>query len=107
MFYPSHRSELLSAAILLFLAGRALPAPAASPDLILHHGKIITVDDRFSIRQAIAVRDGRILRVGSNQDVLKLKRSRTRVVDLGGKTVMPGLIDSHTHPTGASMTEFD
>jgi predicted amidohydrolase YtcJ len=93
--------------LLLFLAGRALAAPAEPPDLILHRGKILTVDDRFSIRQAIAVRDGRIVRVGSDREVLKLKGSATRVVDLGGKTVMPGLIDSHTHPSGASMTEFD
>jgi len=47
------------------------------------------------------------LQVGKNDDVLKHKGERTKVVDLGGKTVLPGLIDSHTHPTGAAMTEFD
>jgi predicted amidohydrolase YtcJ len=78
-----------------------------APDLILHHGKIVTVDDRFSIREAVAVRDGRILRVGSNAAVLRTKGPRTRLVDLRGRTVLPGLIDSHTHPNGACMTEWD
>jgi predicted amidohydrolase YtcJ len=100
-------TRFIPTALLLFLTGVAQAAPATPPDLILYKGKILTVDGRFSIRQALAVRDGRILRVGSNQGVLKLKGPRTRLVDLGGKTVMPGLIDSHTHPTSACMTEFD
>ena len=87
------------------LAGSSLIAQ--SPDLILHHGKIVTVDAKFSIAQAVAVRDGRIVRVGSNHDVLGLKTAATRVVDLGGKPVLPGLIDSHVHPADASMIEFD
>ncbi len=77
------------------------------PDLILHNGRIVTVDRDFSIRQAIAVEGGRIVRVGTNNEVLKLRGPGTEVVDLGGKTVIPGLIDSHVHPTGASMHEFD
>jgi predicted amidohydrolase YtcJ len=85
----------------------AFPASAAEPDLILHHGRIITADDRFSIRQAMSLEGGRIVRVGSNREILKTKGPGTRVVDLKGRTVMPGLIDSHTHPTSASMTEFD
>jgi predicted amidohydrolase YtcJ len=95
----------------LLAAGVLLPmtttAEMQSPDLILHHGKIVTVDRRFSIRQAVAVREGRIVQVGSNQAVLKTKGPQTRLVDLQGKTVLPGLIDSHTHPSGAAMTEFD
>src|SRR5262249_18441790 len=89
-------------------AARAAPAPPAAPaDLILHHAKIVTVDDRFSVRQALAVRGGKIARVGTNGEVLKLRGPHTEVVDLQGKMVVPGLMDSHTHPTGASMTEFD
>jgi len=80
---------------------------AQSPDLILHHGKIVTVDAKFSIAEAVAIRDGRILKVGSNHDVLALKTTATRVVDLDGKPVLPGLIDSHVHPSDASMIEFD
>jgi predicted amidohydrolase YtcJ len=80
---------------------------AADADLILHNGRVVTVDAKFSIREAIAVRDGRITEVGRSRDVLKLKGARTEVVDLQGRMVLPGLMDSHTHPTGASMTEFD
>jgi predicted amidohydrolase YtcJ len=77
-----------------------------SPDLILHHGKIVTVDKPFSIAQAIAVRDGRIVKVGSDADILATKGATTQLIDLAGKTVIPGLIDSHVHPD-AAMTEFD
>src|SRR5437870_13285673 len=76
-------------------------------DLILYHGKIVTVDQNFSIQQAIAVKDGKILRAGSDQDVLKLKGPKTEVMDLQGKMVLPGLMDSHVHPGTAAMTEFD
>jgi predicted amidohydrolase YtcJ len=89
----------------------APPDPVASAqevaDLILHHGKVVTVDRDFSIRQALAVKGGRVIRVGSDDDVLKTRGAQTTVIDLGGKTVLPGLIDSHTHPTDACMTEFD
>lgn len=84
-----------------------LTAAAADADLILHHGKIVTVDSRFSIHEAVGIRDGRIVAVGRDEEILKLEGAKTQLVDLGGKTVLPGLIDSHTHPTGASMTEFD
>jgi predicted amidohydrolase YtcJ len=90
-----------------FLACFLPHLPAAEADLILHHGKIVTVDSRFSIRQAVAIRDGRILQVGKDTAILKLKGARTELVDLKGRMVLPGLMDSHTHPTGASMTEFD
>jgi predicted amidohydrolase YtcJ len=85
----------------------AAPAPAAEADLILHGGKVVTVDRNFSIHQALAVKDGRILRVGSDADVLQTRGPRTQLFDLAGKTVLPGLIDSHVHPGGAAMTEFD
>src|SRR5207247_970615 len=83
------------------------PLGAASPDLILHHGKIVTVDKAFSIPQAIAIEGNRIVEVGPNDAVLKLKGPRTQLVDLEGRIVLPGLMDSHTHPTSAAMTEFD
>jgi predicted amidohydrolase YtcJ len=80
---------------------------AADADLILHNGKVVTVDKAFSIRQAVALKGERILRVGTNEEVLKTKGPRTRVLDLGGKMVLPGLIDSHVHPSNACMVEFD
>src|SRR5262245_14103383 len=80
---------------------------AAPPDLILHNGKLVTVDKAFTIRQAMAIEGNRITRVGTDEEVLKLKGGRTELLDLKGQMVLPGLMDSHTHPTGASMTEFD
>jgi predicted amidohydrolase YtcJ len=85
----------------------ASPVPAQDADLILHNGKVVTVDRDFAIRQALAVKDGKLTRVGTDAEVLTARGPGTRVVDLAGKTVLPGLIDSHTHPTGASMHEFD
>ena len=73
----------------------------------MHHGRIVTVDRAFSIAEAMAVREGRILRVGSDGDVLALKGPNTEMVDLAGKMVLPGLIDSHAHPLAASLVEFD
>jgi predicted amidohydrolase YtcJ len=87
-----------------------LPGPARGADeadLILHNGKVVTVDRDFSVREALAVKGDRLLRVGSDEEVLRTKGPGTTTVDLGGKMVLPGLIDSHTHPTAACMTEFD
>lgn len=94
---------------MLMLGGAARASGLAqdAPDLILHNGKILTVNKSFAIAQALAVKGERIVAVGRNADVLRLKGAGTRVVDLGGKTVLPGLIDSHVHSTGASMYEFD
>jgi predicted amidohydrolase YtcJ len=83
------------------------PARAEEADLVLHNGKVVTVDPGFSIRQAMAIKGDRLIGVGGNDEVMKLRGPGTRVVDLEGKMVLPGLIDSHTHPTGACMIEFD
>ncbi len=80
--------------MILFTGWLAAQTPA---DLILHNGKIVTVDNKFSIVPAIAVTGQRITAVGSNADMLKLSGPNTRVIDLKGKTVVPGLIDTHLH----------
>ena len=98
------RNCLVSA---LTLAISASLVAAEPPDLILHHGKIATVDKGFSIGQAIAIRGERIVQVGTNDEVLATKGDATKLIDLGGKLVLPGLIDSHTHPVGAALHEFD
>lgn len=86
-----------------------LPARAAgsAADLILHHGKVASVDAKFSVHQALAVREGRILTVGSDAEVLRLRGDGTEVVDLRGALVLPGLIDTHAHPIPACLTEYD
>jgi len=84
-----------------------VPAAAADADLILHHGHIVTVDAGFHVVEAIAVKGGLITAVGTSADVLRAERApRTRVVDLGGKTVLPGLIDAHVHALEAGLSEF-
>lgn len=80
---------------------------ADEADLILHNGKIVTVDEKFSIAQALAVKGDRILGVGTNAAILKLAGPKTEKVDLAGKSLLPGLADSHVHPTAASVYEFD
>ncbi|QJX00358.1 amidohydrolase [Frigoriglobus tundricola] len=80
--------------------------PNAPADLIVYNGQVLTVDAKFSIVQAGAVRDGKVAAVGTNGDVLKLKGPKTRVIDASGNTVMPGLYDSHTHPVGAATSEL-
>jgi predicted amidohydrolase YtcJ len=66
-------------------------------DLILLNGKIITVDRNDTIAEAVAVRDGKIAAVGATQDIRVLAGVSTHVIDLGGKCVTPGLVDSHIH----------
>jgi predicted amidohydrolase YtcJ len=68
-----------------------------APDLVMHNGKIVTVDEDFSIAEAVAIKDGNIVAVGSNGDVLALAGSTTERMDLEGKTVLPGFNDSHLH----------
>src|SRR6185295_14262007 len=76
----------------------ALRAQAAEPaDLVLTNGRVVTVDDRFTLAQAVAIRSPRIVAVGSNAEALKHAGVSTRVIDLGGRTVIPGLIDNHSH----------
>jgi predicted amidohydrolase YtcJ len=89
---------------LVFATGsRRQPAPSH----IFHNGRIVTVDPQFRIVDAMAIRDGRIAAVGARADVVKLAGPETQQVDLGGKTVLPGLIDSHVHAPDAAMYEFD
>jgi predicted amidohydrolase YtcJ len=89
--------------LLIVLAGLAW---ADDADLIFINGKVVTVDDAFSIRQAVAIGKNRIVVVGSNDDVLKQRGKDTRVVDLNGRTILPGLIDSHVHALEAGLSEF-
>ncbi|MET0291281.1 MAG: amidohydrolase family protein [Steroidobacteraceae bacterium] len=70
-----------------------------SPDTIVTHGKILTVDARFSVVEALAIRDGRIVATGTNARVERLKGRNTKVIDVAGATVIPGLIDNHFHFT--------
>ena len=77
-----------------------------APDVIFVQGKIVTVDSNFEVVEAVAVKEGRIVALGKNQQIRSLASAATRVVDLGGKTVLPGFNDNHIHiSTGASRGE--
>ena len=95
----------------LWLAFLVIAVPLAAADvpadLILHGGQVVTVNSRFDIAEAVAVRGGAIVAVGTDEEILRHKGDKTAIVDLAGKMVLPGLIDSHVHPGGASMHEFD
>ena len=82
-------------------------AQQPAPDVILSNGKIITVDDRFTIAQAVAVRGDRIVAVGTNPEITRLAGPNTRRIDLRGRSVVPGLIDNHAHfmRSGETWTE--
>ena len=74
-----------------------MSAKACTADLILINGKIVTVDEKFTTQEAVAVKDGKVMAVGSTKEMKKLKGDATEVIDVEGKTVLPGLYDSHLH----------
>ncbi len=92
-------------ALLLALAaaGFAATAHAQDADTVLLNGKIVTLDSATPLAEALAVRDGKIIAVGRSADIRALSGSGTRVVDLAGRTVIPGLIDSHMHAIRAAL----
>ena len=94
------RALLLLALVLCI----ALPARAQAPDTILVNGKIVTLDARSTMATGLAITNGRITAAGSNDDVRKLAGPSTRVIDLRGRMVIPGLIDSHLHAIRAALS---
>ena len=97
--YPASITFLLG----LVSCGQVSPE---SPELILHNGKIVTVDEDFRIAEAVSIRANEFVRVGSNSDLLDTRDPSTRVVDLGGRTVIPGLIDGHHHLLDKAVDQY-
>ena len=87
----------LGASIVALLVLGTMSALAQTADKALINGKIITVDDRFTIGQAIAIRGQRVVKVGSNAEIERLTGPSTQIINLAGRTVIPGLIDNHSH----------
>ena len=103
----SHKILTPSGAVMLVaIAGAAamLCAQQPAPDLVLSNAKIITVDERFMIAQAVAIQGDRIVAVGTNQEMAQLAGANTRRIDLRGRAVIPGLIDNHMHLLRAAAT---
>ncbi|MNH00357.1 MULTISPECIES: amidohydrolase [Pseudomonas] len=84
------------------LACSALPALAAA-DLVLFNGKVFTAEPGQGLMQAVAVKDGKVLQVGSDAQIQALADAHTQRIDLAGKVLMPGMIDSHSHPVVAAF----
>jgi predicted amidohydrolase YtcJ len=82
---------------MLLAPSSLLASPCQDADLIVEHGHIVTMDLKQSIVTSLAIRDGKILAVGSDADLAACASSRTQIIDLRGQTVLPGLIDIHTH----------
>jgi predicted amidohydrolase YtcJ len=105
-------SSLRVATLMAAAAFAAAPAMRAQQaDMILHNGKVLTVDANFSVAQAVAVQGNKIAAVGTDAAVLAMKGPNTKVIDLKGRTLIPGLIDTHMHihdyaegTYGAAMT---
>jgi predicted amidohydrolase YtcJ len=96
-----------AAAAGLVMTALACASGAAQPaQLVLIHGRILTVDANDSIAQAVAIQDGKIVAVGTDQEVLRLAGPATRRIDLHGRTATPGLIDSHAHISDAGVDEL-
>ena len=68
------------------------------------NGKVVTVDSRESVVEALAVRDGRVMATGTSAAMRRLAGPKTRMIDLQGRTVIPGLIDSHLHAIRAALS---
>lgn len=93
--------------VIIVLSNPTRLVKAQAPDVILHHGHIVTVNASFDEVEAMAISGDRILSTGANEEILKLAGPATRQLSLEGRTVLPGLIDSHVHATGAAVYEFD
>jgi predicted amidohydrolase YtcJ len=102
------RHLLAIAAALLLANVEITPADDATEpaDLIVHNGKVLTLDAQNRTAEAVAVKADRILAVGTDAAILKHKGPATKLIDAKGQSVLPGLYDSHTHPVGAATSEL-
>lgn len=88
--------RILQSALAMAIGLSSMESMAAA-DLILHNGKVFTAEQGKALQQAVAVEDGKVVKVGSDAEVLALKDPGTQVIDLQGKVLMPGFIDTHSH----------
>ncbi len=103
---PNNRKWLLTPFTLIFslcVLGFSFEADAQNADLIYHNGQIITVNDGMPRAEAVAVRGGKILAVGTKAEVLKTRNDSTKLIDLEGQTMLPGFVDAHGHVMGGGL----
>lgn len=99
------KRSLFVALVLWGLAaiGLAVTPASAAPEAVFFNGKIITMDSKNSVVASVAVEGGKVFKTGSSDEMKKLAGKSTKLIDLGGKTVVPGLIDAHCHPMETVM----
>jgi predicted amidohydrolase YtcJ len=103
--FSSHSTRLIGG--LSLAAALSLPAgivSAQSADTVLFNGKVVTVDKDFLVQQALAIAHGQVLATGSSAAMKKLAGDKAKLIDLGGRTVIPGLTDGHIHGIRAALT---
>lgn len=109
IYFKNAKEASVKKIIVLFIAALFILIPALAisaqndPDAIYYNGKFSTMDAAGSVAGAVAVKDGKFLSIGNADDIKKLAGPGTKMIDLGGKTVIPGLIDAHCHPMEAMM----
>jgi predicted amidohydrolase YtcJ len=103
-----HRRSRAGTLLSILLWGRILAAQSSTADLLLLHGHILTVDAKDSVAQAIAIRHGMIVKVGTDAEILEFagKASGMRIIDLQGHTATPGLVDTHAHIADGGVNEL-
>lgn len=88
---------------LAILGGSLSALSGETADIIYRNGPILTMDDARPRAEAVAVKDGKILAAGTEDEVLKSKGAGTRLIDLDGKTMLPGFVDAHGHVMGGGL----
>src|SRR5258708_7474898 len=101
-FAPGNTLAVAATLCVAFLASGV--ASAQTADTVLFNGKILIVDKDFSTQQALAIGQGRVLASGTSAAMKKLAGNKARLIDLGGRTVIPGLTDGHIHGIRAALT---
>jgi predicted amidohydrolase YtcJ len=100
---PGKLPHRLLRCFIIWTAFAIVPACAASADVLLVNGKVITLDGTSSVKEALAIEADHIAATGSSDEMRKLAGPDTKIIDLGGRTVIPGLIDSHIHAIRAGF----
>src|SRR5258708_4020598 len=104
MLQPSSPSIRLARSLAFVLSLAATTASAQTADTVLFNGKVLTVDKEFSVQQALAIGHGQILATGTSAAMKQLAGDKAKLIDLGGRTVIPGLTDGHIHGIRAALT---
>src|SRR5690349_18175956 len=105
MSFPLGALKTLAVALVCSSIAACGSLAPPSADTVYLNGKVITADKSFGIAQAVAVKDGRFVGVGTSDEMRRYVTPSTRVVDLQGRTVIPGLMDSHSHMIGAGAAD--